>query len=135
MNFAALHTGVLIFLFSVSWLDHRGVTMSFFQSHRIDLTLSHCGIAEIAACGSNLSSTSNVTCTGLSTNGIISIEGMTIRGDATTSCKITCISRNYSSTIYDSFSIEIRAANLRVNLNSFPSRLYLGSPFSVSCAR
>jgi hypothetical protein len=60
---------------------------------------------------------------------------MIVRGDATTSCEITCKSRNYSSIIFDSFAIEIRASNLYVNLNSFPSRLYLGSPFSVSCKK
>jgi hypothetical protein len=132
---AYLYPGKFIFPFSVSWLDHRGITMSFFQSHIIDITLSQCGVAIIATCGSNLSSTSNRTCTGLSMNGIIHVNGMIIREDATTSCKIMGTSRNYLSAISDSFTIEIRAANLRVNLNSFPTRLYLGSPFSVSCAR
>ena len=90
----------------VSWLDHRGVTMSFFQTHVIDITLSQCGIARIASCGANLSATSNITCTGASANGIIGVIGMMIRGDATTSCKITCTSRNYFTTLSDSFEIE-----------------------------
>ena len=133
-NFAPLYSRKLTHHILVSWLDHRGVTMSLFQTHVIDITLSQCGIARIASCGATLSATSNITCTGASANGIIGVIGMIIRGDATTSCKITCTSRNYFTALSDSFEIEIRAANLHVNMTALPSRLYLGSPFSISCA-
>jgi hypothetical protein len=132
ITFSTLQIHIFI---PVSWLDHHGTTMSFFHTHIIDITLSHCGFARISNCGSNMSLTSNVSCSGTSSFGSISIDGMIVRGDATTSCEITCKSRNYSSIIFDSFAIEIRASNLYVNLNSFPSRLYLGSPFSVSCKK
>jgi hypothetical protein len=107
--------------------------MSYFQSHIVDISLSHCGFARIVNCGSNLSATSNVTCFGTSASGIISVNGMIIRGDATPHCKISGISRGYSKAISDVFVIELRAGKLQINLDSLPSRLYLGSPFSISC--
>ena len=119
----------------MSWLDHHGIVMSFFQTHTIDVSLSHCGVAHIANCGSALSATSNVSCSGTSISGIIGNVGMTIRGDATSACMITGVSRGYSSPVSDLFTIELRAAVLLVNLDFLPSTIFLGSPFSLSCAR
>lgn len=108
--------------------------MSFFESHLIDLSLSQCGMARIASCGSNMLKTSDLTCSGISVSGFININQFIIRGDATKTCKISCASRGYSSLVSDMFTIELRAAKLKVDLNSVPSPLYLGSPFSISCA-
>ena len=121
------------YFISVSWLDHHGMVMTFFQTHVIDMSLSQCGTAHIASCGSNMSKISDVACSGTSIYGIIDINRLTIRGDATKSCKITCSSRGYSSPVSDIFTIELRAALLKVNLNSVPSPLYLGDLFSISC--
>jgi len=125
-------TGNPGFNFQVSWLDHHGLVMSFFQTHIIDISLSNCGVAHFANCGSNLSATSSVSCSGTSLSGIIGIAGMTIRGDATLACMITGTTRGYSSPISDLFTIELRAAVLQVNLDFFPSTIFLGSPFSIS---
>ena len=107
--------------------------MSYFQNHVVDISLSQCGFARIVNCGSNLSATSNVTCFGTSASGRISVNGMIIRGDATPHCKISGISRGYLRAVSDVFVIEIRAIKLQINSDSLPTRLYLGSPFSISC--
>jgi hypothetical protein len=60
---------------------------------------------------------------------------MIIRGDASKKCQIMAISYEKSNPISQFFIIELRAANLHVNLDSFPTHLFLGSPFSISCKR